>query len=518
MPTAYVYARYSSENQRQESIDAQLQAIRAYAAKEGITITREFIDREESATSDRRTEFQLLFEAVKHNPPDFVLVHKFDRFARNRYDAAIYRKKLKDAGTRLISVLEKMDDSPESIILMSVLEGMAEYYSVNLAREVMKGLLQNAHKGRWNGGKPPLGYKLDSGRRVIVDDTAAASVRKVFDLFLSGNGYTYIAQEMNASGFKSPGGTIWRKGTVRDTLTNERYTGTFIYNQRTSKGPDGKRNNHHMKPDSEVIRIPDAYPGIVSRKDWEDVQQMLERRVKGPRPGTTQRQYLLTGLVWCGECKSPYVGAGYRKKGKYPIYGCTHAGTGTCGNSTINADFLEDFSLEMLRTQVFSNEAISMIVPVIVEAARSRIGNTETELKTIRARIKEEEAKMEKLLDMVEAGLGSHDDLKRRLVDRGAALDLLRHQEGTVQKRNMTAISEKQVRAYLEVCREKLESVDFLDKRKIAEAFIERIDVFRDRCHIDFYVDQVADMVGGTKVKHTITATLTRRYYFGTTG
>ena len=140
MKTAYAYARFSSENQRDESITAQLRAIHEYCAHNDIKILQEFKDEAFSARTDKRPAFQELFARVKERPADYLIVHKLDRFARNRYDAAFYRKMLKDAGMRLVSVLERLDDTPESIIMEGLLESMNEYYSANLSREAKKGV------------------------------------------------------------------------------------------------------------------------------------------------------------------------------------------------------------------------------------------------------------------------------------------------------------------------------------------------------------------------------------------
>ena len=163
---AAVYARFSSDNQRDESIDAQLRAIREYAAKNNVVIVEEYIDKARSATTDNRPEFLRMIKEASQHTFDVVLVHKLDRFARNRRDSIGYRMELKRHGVSLISILEYLDDgSPESVILESVLEAMAEYYSLNLAREVNKGMKENALKGLHTGGLPPLGYDVDTNTR-----------------------------------------------------------------------------------------------------------------------------------------------------------------------------------------------------------------------------------------------------------------------------------------------------------------------------------------------------------------
>lgn len=162
MIEAVAYARFSSQAQREESIDAQMRAINKFAQDNGYVITKIYTDHAQSARTDDCPEFQRMIEDAGNGQFSAIIVHKLDRFSRDRYDSAIYRRKLKRAEVSLISVLERLDDSPESVIMASMLEGMAEYYSRNLAREVKKGLTENALKARHNGGVPPLGYRVNA--------------------------------------------------------------------------------------------------------------------------------------------------------------------------------------------------------------------------------------------------------------------------------------------------------------------------------------------------------------------
>ena len=150
------YARYSSDNQREESITAQLRAIHNWANLNGHVIVKEYIDEALSARTDKRPNFLKMIEDSKTATWNGVVVHKLDRFSRNRYNSAVYKKELKDNEKLLFSVLEKLDNSPESIIMESLIEGMSEYYSANLSREVKKGLNENALDCKHNGGTPPL--------------------------------------------------------------------------------------------------------------------------------------------------------------------------------------------------------------------------------------------------------------------------------------------------------------------------------------------------------------------------
>ena len=158
MQTAYAYARFSSENQRTESIDAQLRAIREYCDREGIVLVRAYKDEAFSGRTDQRPQFLQMFRDL--GGIDFVIVHKLDRFARNRSDAAFYRAKLKEKGARLVSVSEPIGDSPIGIITEGMLETINEWYSANLGMEVKKGMKENVLQGKRNGGPPPTGYRI----------------------------------------------------------------------------------------------------------------------------------------------------------------------------------------------------------------------------------------------------------------------------------------------------------------------------------------------------------------------
>jgi Site-specific recombinases, DNA invertase Pin homologs len=135
MIKAAIYARYSSDNQREESITAQVRACTEYCQKKGYAIVKTYADEARSALTDNRPEFQQMVSDARAGLFDVLVIHKLDRFARNRYDSAFYKRELRRAGVRLESVLEHLDDSPESVLLESLLEGLAEYYSKNLGRK-----------------------------------------------------------------------------------------------------------------------------------------------------------------------------------------------------------------------------------------------------------------------------------------------------------------------------------------------------------------------------------------------
>ena len=153
---AVIYARYSSENQREESIDGQIRECMEYAKHNEIQVIDTYIDRALSAKTDNRPEFQRMIKESGRGGFELVIVWKLDRFSRNRYDSAHYKAILKKNGVKVISATEQISSDPSWILLESMLEGYAEYYSAELSEKVKRGMTENALKGVWNGGQVPL--------------------------------------------------------------------------------------------------------------------------------------------------------------------------------------------------------------------------------------------------------------------------------------------------------------------------------------------------------------------------
>ena len=179
---AVIYARYSSDSQREESIEGQLRECTAFAEKNGITVLRHYIDRAYSAKTDNRPEFQNMIKDSGKRLFDIVIVWKLDRFARNRYDSARYKATLKKNGVKVVSATEIISEGAEGIILESVLEGYAEYYSADLSEKVVRGMTDNALKCKFNGGTMPIGYVIDAEQHFRIDPLTAPFVLEALSL------------------------------------------------------------------------------------------------------------------------------------------------------------------------------------------------------------------------------------------------------------------------------------------------------------------------------------------------
>lgn len=363
IPKVALYARFSSDNQRSESIDAQVRAMNNFCKQNHWQIVATYTDEARSATTDNRPQFQQMITDSSKGLFEIVLVHKLDRFSRDRYDSAIYKKRLKKNNVRLCSVLERMDDSPESIMMESVLEGMAEYYSKNLSREVMKGMNETALQCKHTGGCTPLGYDLDEDRHLIINEHEAEAVRIIFQMFADGHGYTAIINYLNEHGYKTKRGCIFGKNSLYEILANEKYTGVFVFNKAASK-VDGKRNNHAYKSNSSVIRVENGCPAIISKKLFEKVQRRKAANRRNAGQYHSKEFYLLTGKIFCGLCGKRMQGNlrfSGRSKTRLATYRCnTHRSE--CRNKEINKDYLDVYIVDLLRQKIFNANSLKHIV------------------------------------------------------------------------------------------------------------------------------------------------------------
>ena len=220
---AVIYARYSSDNQREESIEGQLRENKAFAEKNGIEIIGTYIDRALSAKTDNRPEFQKMIKDSSKGLFDIVLVWKLDRFARNRYDSAFYKATLKKNNVKVISATENISEGADGILLEAILEGFAEYYSVELAEKIKRGMTENALKLRSNGVRAPIGYYIDDEKHFQIDENNAPIIKDIFMLYNDGKKVSEIVELMKNHGIKNHGNFMNYNAIFR-ILTNRKYS------------------------------------------------------------------------------------------------------------------------------------------------------------------------------------------------------------------------------------------------------------------------------------------------------
>ena len=370
------YARYSTNMQREESIAAQIRAMRNYCEVNGWTIIRIYVDEAKSATTDRRPNFQKMIADSSKKEFDIVLVHKLDRFSRNRYDSAIYKYKLRKNNVRLCSVLERIDDTPESIILESMLEGFSEYYSANLAREVMKGLKENALQCRHTGGSAPLGYDVDEEGHLVINEYEAEAVRMIYEMYNNGYGYDRIADALNENGYITKNGVPFKTSSFRCILQNEKYTGTYIFNRTASKDMNHKRNSGKLKPADQIIRIEGGCPAIISEDLFRKTQQRLKNNRKAGCIQKAGAFYLASGKVYCGICGKRMYGSERYQPVFFHCYVC-HSKKAVCSNyKEIDQEKLDDYLVVLLKRKLFNKRSMYSKASMLSETERSTLLET----------------------------------------------------------------------------------------------------------------------------------------------
>ncbi len=489
---AVAYTRFSSDLQREESIEAQVRAITEYAERNGYALLKTYADRGISGTTDNRPEFQAMIEAVKGGGIDAVIVHKYDRFARNRADSAIYRRELEKRGVKLLSVLENFDDSPESIILQSVIEGYNEYYSKNLRREVMKGLKENALSCRTTGGVPCLGYSVDKNTmKFLINEWEAEAVKLIFKRYLQGEGYPSIINELNEKGYKTKRGASFGKNSLYEILRNEKYTGVYTYNVSASKNAEGKANRHKRKPDEEIIRVEGGIPQIISKDDFEKVQEIMKRRKHDKAKFKAKQEYLLSGLITCGECGSKYAGNARNpspSNALYISYRCVKKnGKIKCRNPEIKRDLIEATVLKKLADKVFNEEMLTEIILRYNDYAASRNTELISSIKNIKIKLSETERKIENIVNViVQTGSAAlSEKLKELEKDKATLTQSIAKKE---KEAAQMSVSKQTLKKAFAKAKQMLESGTLANKKSIVQNYVKNVTMYKDKIVVEFNI------------------------------
>ena len=391
MKTAVIYARYSCERQTEQSIEGQLHVCKDYAERNNIIIVDTYIDRAMSGTNDNRKDFQRLLKNSSKKAWDFVLVYKLDRFSRNKYESAIHKKTLRDNGIKLISATENIPETPEGIILESLLEGMAEYYSAELAQKVKRGMKETRQKGFTQGGAIPFGYKVVD-RKYVINEDEAEIVRYIYAQYISGVCAKNITKELNKRGVKNRSGDpITIKG-VYFILKSEKYTGVYRH----------KEEIHY-----------NMFPRIISDEVFNTVRQLSAENHYGKH--ITETVYLLKNLVKCGYCgKTVQSESGTGKLGKtLRYYKCSgRKREKSCKKSIIRKEILEDIIVNTTLKVFTDGTNIYELAEKLLNKLNDQIHN-QSVLNLLENERSELQKSLNNMLDAVEKGIFTNSTKQR---------------------------------------------------------------------------------------------------------
>ena len=339
------YYRYSSSNQTENSIDGQRRECKKYAKEHGFKIIEEYIDRASSGTNDNREAFQKMIDDAKKQTFAFILVYRFDRFARNRYDSAIYKKKLEQYGIKVISVTENVGSGDEGLILESIYEAMDEAYSRRLSKITQRGMREAALKGLWTGGYTPFGYEIKE-RRLVIYEKEAEAIKYAYNEIINGINIKYISDELYKRGYRTKSGKKINTNTLRLILSN-----TVIM---------GKRKYQDVEIEC---------PAILSEEEFEKMNLILNHTKKKVGKPPENEYFLLSGKLFCGECGAAMTGdSGTSRNGDtHYYYTCAERKKKhNCKKKSEKKDFIEWYVCEQTVLHVLTDENIEKISKLVI--------------------------------------------------------------------------------------------------------------------------------------------------------
>ena len=489
-----LYMRFSSDMQSHMSIEAQRRANIKYCEDNDFEIVGEYVDEAKSATTDNRPNFQKMIEdCCNHLDIDAIVVHKLDRFSRNMGQAVAYKDLLEKLGIKIISVVEHLDDSPESGLMGGIILAFNEFYSKNLGREVQKGKKEAAYRCLHVGGTPPYGYDLDDNRKYIINPIESKGVKLIFDMYINDYSYQQIADYLNKKGYRTKNGRMFNKNSFSSILENaERYTGVYMYNRAASKYSNGQRNSHKYKPDDEIIRIGGGIPRIIDDDTYNAAiaKKNLNREISGKFH--SKRYYLLNGLMTCGECGRAFSGntsfAG-RNKTEYTTYRCGGYRGNECHNKDVNMHYINDFVLTELRDIIFKPNRYNYILEALNRKVAKSRDNDKNRIIKIKNSITNNDTNINKLTDLLLKSDNSEaiiDKIRRLEADKAkleGKLDELENNKYELFDNDDIDNVKRKFKSYML-------KIDKPICRKLIRTFIDRIDVYHDRIEVTITTDK----------------------------
>ena len=460
---AVVYARYSSHSQGEQSIEGQLSNARDYAAAHGYTIVHEYVDRAKSGRTDNRAEFQQMLKDTAKRQFSVIILWKVDRFGRNREEIAINKMKCRKNGVRVEYVAETIPDSPEGVILESVLEGFAEYYSLQLSQNIRRGRAESAEKCQSLGGNRPLGYKTGPDKKFVIDENTAPTVKMIFTMYADGKTVTEIVDKLNEMGLRTLRGGPFTKNSLHSILKNKKYIGVYEYQGR---------------------EIKDGVPRIIEDDVFNKVQEMLKINKRAPAKTWSRADYILTDKLFCGKCGTLMGGeSGTSHMGNtYYYYKCGNAkrhGKAHCDLKAIRKEPLERFVVDTAIKVIFNDKIIEQLIDLVMEAQQQE----NTRLPVLKDQLRDTEKRLANLLEAIEQGILT-PTTKQRLDELEARKEAL-NTSILEEELKKPVLTREWIRFWLEKFR-KGDVGSTEHQRQIIDTFVNSVYVFDDRVVLNF--------------------------------
>lgn len=454
MPNAVIYARFSSSSQREESIEDQIRECKEFAVKEGLQIINTYCDYAISGKTDNRIQFQKMIKDAEKRLFQVVIIYKTDRFARNRWDSAIYKKRLKDYGVKVIPAKEIIPEGPGGIILESFYEGCAEMYSANLSENIRRGQYGNALKCKANCKAPP-GYKINPVTRLYeLDDTTAPFIRKAFEMAASGETSKAILNYLANNGIKKSHASIY------SMLRNERYKGIYIFDN---------------------TRVEGGMPALVDKATFDKITGNFKRR--SIHPQANSKKYFLSLKLYCGYCGKLMNGEyGISRNGsQYRYYTCpTNRRQKCCELKAKPADKIETLISEKLQVTLLSGEVIDTMSNYILEYQQQMYNDNSME-NALSKQLANVEKRIKNLLSAMEAGAMTDSTINRMHELEAKQKELLTSL--SIEKLKAPTITKEQIVYYIKKYRDSDITVDKI-RQEFLNTFVSKAYVFTDHLFV----------------------------------
>ena len=429
MKTAVIYARYSSDSQTEQSIEGQVRVCKQFAEKNDLLVIDQYIDRATTGMNDNRAAFQQMLRDSKRRQWSVVIVYKLDRFARNKYESVVNRKKLADNGVELVSAMENIPDTPEGKLFLAVIEGFNKYFSEDLKQKVNRGLRESWLKGNATGGKDIFGWDLKD-KKYHINEAEAEVIREIFQKYAQGYKAQTIADELKEKNFRRKNGQLITHKFVYRILHDRRYTGVV-----THKGEEFDK----------------IFPPIISKELWTQVNAINEENKNAPGRKKEIFDYILSGKLICGKCKHRMVGeSGTSKTGEiHYYYSCLskRRKQEDCDCKAVKKQVLEDYVIQATVAMLRRNSIITKIAETVVKV-HEKMMQDDSGLQILIKKRDDTKKAADNIVKAIEQGIIT-DFTKDRLNGLQAELNELEIEINKVAQKSYAHLSVEEVEKFL---------------------------------------------------------------------
>ena len=470
---AICYYRYSSDAQRDVSIVQQKDAAHEYAEHHGYHIIKEYDDPAYSGTRDDRPAFQLMLYEVEKLRPAYLILWKTDRLSRDRIDAVMAKKRLRECGVKIVYVAESIPDDDEAtqILMESIYEAMAASFIVSHRKNVVRGMTYNAENAFYNGVKM-LGYVGEVDHKYEVDQATAPTVRRIFKEYTEGVPMQKICDSLNNAGQKTVRGNKFTVNSLRNILVNRAYIGEYKFGKTL---------------------IPDGMPRLIDDETFQKAQAKLEANKRGGKgaikklhPEIEIEDYWLTGKICCGLCGGTMQGvSGTSRSGNlYYYYSCINYRKHTCTLKYQRKELMEKIVLYILDDLINDPALRIMIAEKCYAYHQAQNDDNGAYEASIRAQLKDVEGKLNNLVKAIEAGIFNSTTAER--------MNVLENQKSMLNDALLAEQNRKKCDLTLNTIVKFLSSLvgDINNpdtRRRLLEFFIDKIYVYPDKMVLTFY-------------------------------